>query len=145
MIGALTNHLWQSTACAAVVAVLAIAFRRNRAAVRYALWLCASVKFLVPFTALSLLGAQLQRVAPSAQKIAVVPVVFSTVSQIGAFVSADVADIPPASQPASFDWRMAFVAVWACGFAAIALTRCRAWLRIRAMMRESQPAQFSGV
>src|SRR6185295_8176838 len=48
----LANHLWQSSFFAAVVWLLTLALRQNRAAVRYGLWLAASVKFLVPFSLL---------------------------------------------------------------------------------------------
>src|SRR5262249_18120612 len=53
------NHLWQSTAFAAVCGVATLALHSNRAQVRYALWIAASVKFLIPFAALSRLGAVL--------------------------------------------------------------------------------------
>ena len=52
MISAIGNHLWQSTVFAAAVAVLTIALRHQQARVRYALWLAASLKFLVPFSLL---------------------------------------------------------------------------------------------
>jgi bla regulator protein BlaR1 len=52
------NHLWQSTLCTAVAALLAVTLRRNRAQVRYWLWLAASVKFLVPFAAVVAIGSQ---------------------------------------------------------------------------------------
>jgi bla regulator protein blaR1 len=48
MIGQITNHVWQSTVFAFAVALVAIAFRKNRAEVRYWLWLSASLKFLIP-------------------------------------------------------------------------------------------------
>ena len=35
MIGELTNHIWQSTIFAIAVGLLTLAFRRNRAQVRY--------------------------------------------------------------------------------------------------------------
>src|SRR5260370_35583352 len=53
------NHLWQSTVFAAVIGLATLAFRKNRAAVRHALWLAASIKFLVPFAALVALGGAL--------------------------------------------------------------------------------------
>ena len=53
---ALFDHLWQSTLFAAAMGVLTLAFRRNRAAVRYALWFMASLKFLLPFSVLTMLG-----------------------------------------------------------------------------------------
>src|SRR5262245_55029154 len=61
MLSSITNHLWQSTAFAALAALLALALRGNRAQVRYWLWLAASVKFLVPFSLLVEAG---NRIAP---------------------------------------------------------------------------------
>ena len=52
-----SNHLWQSTLLAGAVAVVVYSLRGRRASVRYALWFGASLKFLVPFAALSALGA----------------------------------------------------------------------------------------
>lgn len=56
---ALGNHLWQSTLLALGIAVLALLLRRHAARVRHALWMVASLKFLVPFAALAALGAQI--------------------------------------------------------------------------------------
>jgi uncharacterized protein (TIGR03435 family) len=53
---AAANHLWQSTAFAGAVWLVTLALRRKHARVRYAVWLAASVKFLVPFAALAALG-----------------------------------------------------------------------------------------
>src|SRR5437773_6050992 len=52
MIALVADHLWQSTLVAALAALLALTLRRHRPQVRYAIWLAASVKFLVPFAAL---------------------------------------------------------------------------------------------
>jgi bla regulator protein BlaR1 len=60
MLDIVWNHLWQSTVFVAAVALLTLAFRRNRAQVRYCLWLAASVKFLIPFSALLWLGTQIE-------------------------------------------------------------------------------------
>jgi bla regulator protein blaR1 len=51
--GAIASHVWQSTVVAAVAAALIWLFRHNRASVRF--WICfaASMKFLLPFAALS--------------------------------------------------------------------------------------------
>jgi hypothetical protein len=49
----LANHLWQSTLFAAAAGLLSLALRKQRAQVRYGLWLAASVKFLVPFALLA--------------------------------------------------------------------------------------------
>ena len=53
----IANHLWQSTAFVAAIALLTLLFARNRARVRYCLWLAASVKFLIPFSVLMTLGS----------------------------------------------------------------------------------------
>lgn len=53
------NHLWQSTLFAAAAGLLILALRKNPARIRYAIWLTASVKFLVPFSWLIAAGNQL--------------------------------------------------------------------------------------
>ena len=54
----IANHLWQSTVFAAAAGVLVLVLRRNQARVRYAVWLAASGKFLVPFALLAGLGSR---------------------------------------------------------------------------------------
>ena len=56
---ALANHFWQSIVFALAVGLLTLALRRNRAAVRYVLSLAASIKFLIPFAALEVLGSRI--------------------------------------------------------------------------------------
>jgi beta-lactamase regulating signal transducer with metallopeptidase domain len=51
------DHIWQSTLFAVAVGLLTLAFRRNRARVRFALWFAASVKFLVPLSMILWLGS----------------------------------------------------------------------------------------
>src|SRR5438132_9685243 len=71
----MTNHLWQSTVFALAAGLLTLAFRKNRAQVRYWLWLSASLKFLVPFALLMSLGNHLGW-APAARKIATPGITF---------------------------------------------------------------------
>jgi bla regulator protein BlaR1 len=59
MITGLVNHLWQSTLVAGLAWLVTLALRRDRAGIRYAVWLAASFKFLIPFSALTSLGARL--------------------------------------------------------------------------------------
>jgi len=59
MLTGIANHLWQSTLFAAAAWLLTLALRRNRAAVRYQLWLAASLKFLVPFSLFVSLGSHI--------------------------------------------------------------------------------------
>ena len=52
------DHLWQSTLVAAALGMLTLAFRRTLAQTRYAIWLAASLKFLIPFATLTALGSR---------------------------------------------------------------------------------------
>ena len=116
----LTNHLWQSTLFALAAGLLTVAFRQNRAQVRYWLWFSASLKFLVPFWLLVSLGSHLDR-GPVVHKIAMqhqAPAVSLQVSE--PFLD----DAPPVPSPKAqtIDWRgLAVVALWIGGFAAIAV------------------------
>lgn len=52
----IANHIWQSTLFAGAAGLLALALRKNSAAVRYWVWLAASLKFFVPFSLLVSIG-----------------------------------------------------------------------------------------
>jgi beta-lactamase regulating signal transducer with metallopeptidase domain len=70
MSDALLDHLWQSTLFACAAALLTLAFRKNAASIRFEILLAASLKFLLPFSLLVLVGAHLHRStapAPGAQ------------------------------------------------------------------------------
>jgi bla regulator protein BlaR1 len=60
MIPAIENHLWQSSLFTFAVWLLTLMLRRNCAAVRHALWLAASVKFLIPFSLLVAMGSHVE-------------------------------------------------------------------------------------
>jgi bla regulator protein BlaR1 len=136
MIGELTNHLWQSTLFAVAAGLLAIACRKNRAQIRYCLWLSASLKFLVPFSLLMSLGSHLELV-PTAKKIATQAVSFTVVRITQPFTD-PVSFVP--STPGSTHWLpIAILGLWVCGFGVIALVRFKSWLGIRAAVRASTP------
>jgi bla regulator protein blaR1 len=137
----MTNHLWQSTLFAGVAGLLTVALRKNRAQVRYWLWLSASLKFLVPFSLLLGLGSHLQW-TPAALKIAATPAVAVPMVQI----TAPFPETTPmaTSTPPRTDWTpFAILGIWMCGAGAIALIRFRGWLRIRAAVRASVPIEIS--
>jgi Protein of unknown function (DUF3738) len=54
----LAQHLWQSTVILAAAWLLIRALRPARARVRYWIWFAASMKFMVPFAALTWIGGQ---------------------------------------------------------------------------------------
>jgi uncharacterized protein (TIGR03435 family) len=128
----LGNHLWQSTLCAGVAWLLTLALRRNRAAVRYWIWLAASVKFLIPFSLLVSAGGQLGwRTAPTAMQ----PQVSIVMDEIGRpFGPAMDAPTPAVAPPASAPVPAILFAVWLCGFTISALVCLRFWLRVRALL-----------
>jgi bla regulator protein BlaR1 len=64
MIAFIVTHLWQSTLVALAAWLLAWACRREAAAVRYWIWLVASIKFLVPRAVLQRLGDSVGRSMP---------------------------------------------------------------------------------
>ena len=61
-------HLWQSTMFAICAGLLTLGFRRNRARVRYWLWFAASIKFLIPFSAIAA-GVSVLPWAPAVQEM----------------------------------------------------------------------------
>ena len=69
MMAELTNHLQQSTLFAAIAASATLAFRKNRAQVRYWLWFSASLKFFIPLALLMSLGSRFEW-APGANDVA---------------------------------------------------------------------------
>jgi bla regulator protein BlaR1 len=135
MISELVNHLWQSTMFACVIGLLTLMLRRNRAAVRHGLWLAASVKFLVPFSLLIVLGSQVEW-----RKATVVPHArLDVVEQIGeplamlASPTRLLAQRPPSRVPA------VLVSLWLCGFLANCLAWWRRWRQVRAVWRTASP------
>ncbi len=135
MLSELTNHVWQSTIFALLVGLMTVAFRQNRAEVRYGLWLSASCKFLVPLSLLMSLGRRFEW-TPVTQKIGVKTAVQFTLLQISQPFPSTL-EQPPTTR-ATHDWaNLAIFVIWTCGVAAIVLLRFRGWRRIRAAIRPS--------
>jgi uncharacterized protein (TIGR03435 family) len=138
-LGPLTaNHLWQSTAFAAVAVLLALALRANHARARYWLWLAASVKFLVPFSALAAIGAALGRWLMPAAPAARLPLVMEQIVQ--PFAPIQDALVPVAASPPAPNLLPALLlALWLCGFLAVLLYAWTRWRRVAAAVRSSTP------
>src|SRR5580658_5865941 len=134
------NHLWQSSCFALLAGLLAFVLRKNSPKVRYWVWLSASLKFLIPFALLVSLGGVVPR--PTRRLVSVAAPVFSnTLVQIAQPFSP--APRPSVSVQTPLDWaRVAIGVVWALGFLAIMLARCRSWLGFRAALRASTPVEL---
>jgi bla regulator protein BlaR1 len=120
--------------------LLAFVLRTNSAKVRYWVWLSASLKFLLPFALLVSLGSVVPR--PVRYRVSVpAPVFPDTLVQIAEPFS----PTPNATVPAHAPLRwvpFAIGVVWALGFLAITLARCRSWLGVRAALRASTPIEL---
>jgi bla regulator protein BlaR1 len=79
------NHRWQTTLFAAA-GLVPLLLRKNRAHVRYWLWLSASVKFVMPFSILVDIGRLVARHAAAAitpSKLISVSGLSSAIEQVG--------------------------------------------------------------
>ncbi len=133
----LSNHLWQSSLFALAAALLALAFRRSHARVRYWLWLAASLKFLVPFLLLVGLGNQF---GWRTGALVARPQLTFVMDQIGQpFAESAPAPVSSAPRTPAGGVPAVVLGVWLCGFAAVVLAWSRQWWRIRAAVQAGRP------
>jgi bla regulator protein BlaR1 len=128
------NHLWQSTVFAGAAALLAMMLRRNRAQVRYRIWLLASAKFLIPFSLLLSAGS---RIEWRDAQVAAAPVA-TAVGQISQPFNV----VVPATATAT--WPSLLFLVWICGSVVVACQWWVRWQRVRAAMKNSSPLPIPG-
>jgi beta-lactamase regulating signal transducer with metallopeptidase domain len=131
---ALFDHLWQSTLVAAALGLLTLAFRQNRAAVRYGLWFAAALKFLLPFSALLALGAFLFRqLAPA---YAAAPVFHRLGEVVRSFPQPHWAPVVPAAPEVPVT--AVLLVAWTCGFAGLSALWLIRWARLNAVVRDAR-------
>src|ERR1700733_11566584 len=136
----IVNHLWQSSCFVLLAGLLAVALRKSPPKVRYWVWLGASLKFLVPFALLVSLGSAVKWPAQRAVAFPA-PVFSSAVVEIAEPFPPPSYSTIPARAP--MHWVPIVIGiVWALGFVAIALVRCRIWFRIRATLRAGTPVEL---
>ena len=153
MISAVLDHLWQSTLLAAAIAILAQAFRRAPASVRYGLWFTASVKFLVPFAALAVLGRLLAPAvrppAEAAQDVVFIaraaqPFAQPDVTTPAAQAIAPLAHAAIISHAGALpDLTLALFGVWVLGSAVVSILWMTRWARIRPLLRLATPVALA--
>jgi beta-lactamase regulating signal transducer with metallopeptidase domain len=139
MIGALLDHLWQSTLFCGGVWLLMFGLRANGAALRHWLWMLASLKFLLPFSVLFSLGSLAGLFPPVAAQpdlfgeafSAAAPVVSPT-SSLSIAVSPDV--------PAALGLEALLTGVWATGASLVFLRWLAAWRAASRISRAARPA-----
>jgi uncharacterized protein (TIGR03435 family) len=147
MTSAVVNHLWQSTVGVLVAALVVRALRRHQARVRHAVWLAASLKFLLPFSLLIGLGAALSWTsAPPAdiQPPAFVETV-QTIAEPFAGPSVEPEPTIAAPAPVAIPWFTILAMAWIGGGLVVVATRVRGWVEVRNALRASVPATLPRV
>ena len=142
-IAPLMNHLWQSTAVALAAWLLELTLRRNRAAVRYGVWMVASIKFLLPFSIFEAAGEIIRpRAVPALPSTAISVAVsqiaqpFEPVQQASPWVASSAQNL--------HSWPIFLaIALWAAGSLVIGLRWLRSWRQIRAAVRLAQPCAIN--
>jgi RND family efflux transporter MFP subunit len=131
----LANHLWQSTLFATAAWLATLALTKNRAAVRYWIWLAASVKFLIPFSWLIDAGSHFARRPAVEPQFAIVVDVMSRPFAL----PAPAARLTGVAQAPSHLAEILLLGLWLCGFAVGVICWLRWWRQVRANRRTATP------
>jgi bla regulator protein blaR1 len=144
----LLNHLWQSTLMAGVAWVACrTMLKTNPPAIRFGVWLAASIKFLIPFALLIDLGHSLAPRPPLSP--AQSQRVFDVVRAGGGGLAA--APFRDAHAPqAPVEWQgvflKGFVILWTAGAIVILIRWIRNWQTILSAARQARPVKiFRGI
>jgi|HubBroStandDraft_1064217.scaffolds.fasta_scaffold57886_2 bla regulator protein BlaR1 len=132
----LASHLWQSTLFAAAAWLLALTVRRNRAAVRYGIWMAASVKFLIPFWLLISIGSHVEwrTATPIAQ-----PQAAAYLNDFASFAQSPDVVIVTAAPPSLNHLVPILIGVWLCGVILGLVFWFRSLRQLRAIQRAATP------
>jgi bla regulator protein blaR1 len=142
----LVDHLWQSTVCVALAGLLVLLLRKNHPQVRYWIWLSASLKFLVPFGALSAIGRQVSWPLAAPVMQPQVTIVIDTMSQAFSGPELPLASTLPAAGSGTA-WLMAaaLVTIWFGGFVTVLLRWWADWRSIAEAARCASPLDHGRV
>jgi bla regulator protein BlaR1 len=136
----IVNHLWQSSCFALAGGAAAFLLRGNSPKVRYWVWLSASLKFLVPWVLLVSLGSMVPWPGHRVASDGTSTFPNTLVQMAEPFSPVFVAAVHTRAQT---HWGVTALDVsWAVGFIALALTRCRKWYSVRAMLRAATPVSL---
>jgi uncharacterized protein (TIGR03435 family) len=139
------DHLWQSTLVAGAAAALALLLTNNRAHLRHAIWLAASLKFLLPFAALIAVGRRLGVAPPAAALPDVETPITVVVDTVARPFSMRPLDGPAAAAVASSDWAAAVpfivAALWTAGTLTMLSLWLVRWLRVARLLERAAPLE----
>ena len=133
MSATLVDHLWQSTLFAICAWLLILVLRKNGAHLRHAVWLAASIKFLIPFSLMTMLGQQMR-------------LYVGVENTHGFALGADDLSIllaAPAraigAEPNGDLWPRIATAVWLIGFLTLSFRWLVRWRGVREILRAAVP------
>jgi uncharacterized protein (TIGR03435 family) len=131
----LADHLWQSTLFVAMAGLLTLVLKRNRAHVRYCVWLAASMKFLIPFAVLVAIGRQFGWQSSISVARPEVPFVVEAISQ--PFSQPELVGIisPATISPVAAALPLFLSAIWFSGCAMHLLAWWVRWRRVAVIAR----------
>jgi bla regulator protein BlaR1 len=147
---AMGNHLWQSTLFAVVAGLLTLILRKNQARARYALWLAASLKFLIPFSLLvgigtHVIGSDLGWSRAAGQSKAEFYFAMDEFSQPFSQPPAHIISRNTSSVASQFSASLRhqlpaiLAAIWLCGFLTVIFIWSVRWRRVSIAMRAAVP------
>ena len=139
---ALANHLWQSTAFGLLAWLITLTLRRNQARVRYAVWLGASIKFLIPFSLLIAAGNLLPH-----PKRPVTPVVYSAMDIVEEPFGTDAQQVidapvhvPTVRERVEAALPVCLGTLWLTGVGTVLFAWCNRWRVVSRSVRQALPA-----
>jgi beta-lactamase regulating signal transducer with metallopeptidase domain len=135
-VSALLDHLWQSTLFCGAIWLLTLALRGNGAGVRHGLWVAATVKFLVPFSALFSLGALISFATPTDAG----PPTFGVDMAVAAPVISPAISLRDAARDPAPALLIGLALAWFAGALLVAARWARAWWAAESITRAARPA-----
>ncbi len=142
MIGLILDHLWQSTLFAAAAGALTLTLQRNSAQSRYLLWFAASMKFLIPFAALTWLGKNLLVLA-APPVTAPALLAFQPVAEPFSARALNFAPVAPAGFDVAAAVTPLLLAVWGIGSLFMLARWLMRWAGLRRLVREAADYAFA--
>ena len=135
----LMAHLWQSTVCIGIAALLAVVLRRASARTRHTIWLLASLKFFVPLSVFVLAGSYIGLLTSSLampQASTAIRWLDQSLSfwTLNVVAGSDGTGLPPGIGRQGL---LALALVWATGIAVLTMWRWRQWRNVSTLARTS--------
>jgi bla regulator protein BlaR1 len=142
MITGIVAHLWQSTLFVGAAWLVALGLRRNRARNRYWIWFTASAKFLIPYSLLVRLGTLLPNHVPAA------PIRTEWVTALHGLSQPLMPDFAANAAVTTGTTAHSYLAagamaLWACGFAAVAICWLRRWTHVQDLRKSARVVSVS--